>query len=126
MFFSRSMVMGAVLGSLCFSLSACSTIFGDNERDIHINAPKGAKVSVDNVVLPEKAPTTATITNMWSPTIITVQQPGCAAKSVTIRPEFQMIGILNILLWPGFIVDAATGDMMKVPQDKRYISLSGC
>lgn len=124
--FTKLIIMGAVFSSLCVSLTACSTIFGDNERDVHINAPKGAKVSVDNVLLPEKAPTTATITNMWSPTVISVQQPGCAAKNVTITPEFQMIGLLNLMMWPGFILDAATGNMMKVPEDKRYLSLSGC
>ncbi len=37
-------VMGSVLG-----LTACSTMFGDNDRLVHVNsAPKGAHVTVNN------------------------------------------------------------------------------
>lgn len=64
---------------------------------------------------------------MWSPTLIKVSRPECPTKTVAIEPEFQKIGLLNILILPGFIVDAITGDMMKVPEkimQLKYLNIS--
>ena len=112
--------------SSLISLTACSTMFGDNDREVHIQAPAGATVSVGNVVLEEGAPTSTQITDMWTSTQITVSSPGCPKQTVTINPEFQPIGLLNILVFPGFIVDAVTGDMMKIPDDQRNLYLDSC
>ena len=102
-------------------------MFGENDRVVHINSvPKGAKVTVNNVAVASKTPTEAVVTDIWAPTVITVQKPGCAKKTVTIKPEFQKIGLLNILILPGFIVDAITGDMMKIPEDQRHITVQTC
>lgn len=108
-------------------LTGCSTIFGDNQRVVHIDsAPKGAKVTVNSMEMDSKTPTETTVTNMWSPTVIKVQKPGCASKTVSISPEFQTIGILNILFPPAFIVDAATGNMFKIPENQRNINMKLC
>lgn len=109
------------------SLTGCSSMFGDNQRVVKINsAPKGAKVTVNNVAMADKTPTEAVVTDMWAPTVIKVQKPGCPTKTVTIQPEFQKIGLLNILILPGFIVDAITGDMMKIPENQRSIDMKMC
>lgn len=109
------------------SLSGCSSMFGDNNRVVHIDSqPKGAKVTVNNVAVDNKTPTEVVVKDMFAPTVITVQKPGCAKKTVTINPEFQKVGLLNILILPGFIVDAITGDMMKVPEDQRHIDVKTC
>jgi len=109
------------------SLSGCSSMFGDNNRVVHINSqPKGAKVTVNNMAVESKTPTEVVVKDMFSPTVITVQKPGCAKQTVTINPEFQKVGLLNILILPGFIVDAITGDMMKVPENQRHIDLKTC
>ena len=116
-----------IASTLFISLTGCSTIFGDKDRVVHIDsAPKGAKVTVNNMPLEDKTPTETVVTNMWAPTVIKVQKPGCATKTVVINPEFQKIGILNILVLPGFIVDAITGDMMKIPENQRNINLHVC
>lgn len=106
-------------------LTACSTMFGDNDRQIHIQAPKGATVSVNEVALSDKSSTTV-VSDMWKPTVITVKKPGCPDKTVTVQPEFQPIGLLNILVLPGFVVDAVTGDMMMIPEDQRNLTLESC
>lgn len=109
------------------SLSGCSSMFGDNNRVVHIDSqPKGAKVTVNNVAVDNKTPTDVVVKDMFSPTVITVKKPGCASKTVTINPEFQKVGLLNILILPGFIVDAITGDMMKVPENQRHIDVKTC
>jgi len=108
-------------------LTGCSTIFGDNNRVVHIDsAPKGAKVTVNSIELDNKTPTETTVKNMWSPTVIKVQKSGCSSKTVSITPEFQMIGILNVLFLPAFIVDAATGNMFKIPDNQHNINMKLC
>ncbi len=47
-------------------------------------------------------------------------------KTVTINPECQKIGVLNIFVLPGFIVDAIIGDMMKIPEAQRNIDMRLC
>ena len=112
---------------LLLSLTGCSSMFGDNNRVVKIDsAPKGAKVTVNNVAMANKTPTEAVVTDMWAPTVIQIQKPGCPTKTVTIKPEFQKVGLLNILILPGFIVDAITGDMMKIPENQRTISMKTC
>lgn len=114
-------------GTLLLSLTGCSTIFGDNNRVVHIDSvPKGAKVTVNSIELDSKTPTETVVHNMWSPTVIQVKKPGCATKTVNINPEFQMIGILNVLFLPAFIVDAATGNMMKIPENQHNINVTTC
>ena len=116
-----------MISTFMFTLTSCSTIFGDHDRVVHINsAPKGAKVTVNNMPMDDATPTETVVTNMWAPTVIKIQKPGCAPKTVTINPEFQKIGVLNILVLPGFIVDAITGDMMKIPENQRNIYMRLC
>lgn len=117
----------ATTGILAVMLTGCSSMFGDNDRVVHINStPKGAKVTVNNVAIDEKTPTETVVKDMFTPTVIKIQKPGCASKTVTIQPEFQKIGLLNILVLPGFIVDALTGDMMKIPENQRTINTNVC
>lgn len=117
----------ATAGMLTLSLTGCASIFGDNNRVVHIDsAPKDAKVKVNGIELENKTPTDTKITNMWSPTVIEVKKPGCASKTVSVTPEFQMIGILNVLFLPAFVVDAATGNMFKVPENQHNINIKLC
>lgn len=112
---------------LAVSLSGCSSLFGDNDRTVTINAvPKGATVTVNNETVPSSPTTTIKVRDMWSPTVISIQKPGCQAQNITVHPEFQKVGFLNILVLPGFVVDAITGDMMRVPEDERKFDAQAC
>lgn len=125
---TKKMFVPLIMASFfSLSLTGCSSMFGDNQRVVKINsAPKGAKVTVNHVAMADKTPTETIVTDMWAPTVIKVQKPGCPTKTVTIQPEFQKIGLLNILILPGFIVDAITGDMMKIPENQRSIDMKMC
>lgn len=123
----RNTTVACMLSMGILSLTGCSSLLGNNNRVVHIDSqPKGAKVTVNNVNVANNTPTEVVVKDMFAATVITVQKPGCAKKTVTIQPEFQKIGLLNILVLPGFIVDAITGDMMKVPEDQRHIEVKTC
>ncbi len=111
------------LGLLCgamLALSGCATIFGDNSRAIHINtAPSGATIIVDNGQTSISTPGDVVVPTPWSPTTIRVEKTGYQTQTFVVDPIFQPVGLWNILFWPGFIVDACTGDMMRVPVESR-------
>ena len=108
-------------------MSGCSSMFGDNDRIVNVSSvPKGATVTVNSMEVADPTPTKVVVTNMWSPTIISVEKPGCKPKQMVVKPEFQKIGLLNLFIFPGFIVDAITGDMMKVPESQRNFNAKLC
>ncbi len=124
--FKKIAALGLLTGAV-ISSTGCSTMFGDNERVVAINSvPNGAKVVVNNVALNDATPTKIVVSDMFSPTLISVQTKGCKVQQFTIDPEFQNVGFWNILLWPGFVVDAATGDMMKIPENQRVFNVNLC
>lgn len=41
-----------------------------------------------------------------------------------ISQSFQFLGILNILFWPGFIMDALTSDMMKISPELHNLDIN--
>ena len=104
------------------TLSGCATMFGDNDKSVHINSyPQGAQLYVNNNPI-GTTPTTITVPNTWSPTLVTIKKPGYQTRVAQINTEFQPVGILNIFFWPGFIIDAIADNMMKISPDSRVIN----
>ena len=102
-------------------LGGCASIAGDNSKVVQVNSkPAGAKVYANNV--PVGTTPTQISVNTWSPTLVTLKKPGYEDTSTQVNTSFQTIGILNILFWPGFVIDAATGNMMKVSPESRAIN----
>ena len=123
----KKLTVWGLLAGIALSSMGCSTMFGDNERVVTINsAPKGAKVVMNNMALNDTTPTKVVISNMFSPTLISVEKNGCKAQQIIIDPVFQKVGLWNILIWPGFIVDAVTGDMMKIPENQHTFNVHLC
>ena len=123
---NKRLLPGLVIGAL-LSLTGCSTIFGENDRIVNINsAPKGAKVVMNNMVVNDTTPTKVVITNMFAPTLISVERHGCKPQQIIIEPEFQKVGWWNVLVLPGFVVDAVTGDMMKIPEAQHTFNVHLC
>lgn len=108
---------------ILISLAGCATIFGDNDRTVKINSdPQGAKVYLNNNYI-GTTPTMVVMQNIWHPSELKIEQPGQQPFITAINSKFQPVGLWNILFWPGFIVDAISGDMMKIaPNDKSVLA----
>lgn len=110
--------------ALMLALSGCATLFGDNERTVAVNSnPAGAKIFLNNQYV-GATPAVITINQLWSPNTLQIEKPGYTPAVQMIDGKFQPVGVLNILFWPGFIVDAISGDMMKVPPENRNINVN--
>lgn len=115
--------MFAVL-SICLGLTSCATLFGNKNRTVNVNSvPPGAKVFLNNTGY-GKTPASVVIGNPLQSHVISVKKAGYEPVSRNVETQFQMIGLLNILFWPGFIIDAITGDMMKITTTDMNIKMT--
>lgn len=97
---------------LSISLSGCATIFGDSKDLINVRSNDPAATILINGNEMGKGSAQYTVMRGKEATI-TATKKGCSDRSV--QTEKSMVGAtwLNILFWPGFIVDVATGSMQK-------------
>jgi hypothetical protein len=94
------------------ALSACATMFGDSSDQLTIRSnDPAAKLIVNG----NQVGTGSAVYSLrrGKEANITASKPGCS--DTTISTDKSMVGAawLNILFWPGFIVDAATGRMFE-------------
>jgi hypothetical protein len=97
------------------SLQSCATIAGDNTRTVCVNSqPQGAGIYVDgqrrgttpaNIVLPSY---------IYGGKFLALKKEGYHEQATVINTKFQPCGLWNLLFWPGFLIDAATGDTVKI------------
>lgn len=106
-------------------MSGCSTIFGDHASSVNVTSqPSGAQVFLDN----QPVGRTPMQVEVGRPPVfgtspqITVRRKGYDALSRRVSSSFQPVGILNIFFWPGFIIDAATSNTMKIANESRNIN----
>jgi hypothetical protein len=95
------------------ALSGCATIFTDSSDRIEFKSkPEGARVEINGVSV-GRTPITATIKrNMTVPTV-QLKLDGYETQQILMQNSFNAVSLLNVFFWPGFIVDAATGTIMK-------------
>ncbi|HMT03108.1 MAG TPA: PEGA domain-containing protein [Burkholderiales bacterium] len=116
---NKSIAMLAIV----FNLMGCASMFGDNTRKITVKSnPSGAGVYVDGVRY-GTTPTIITLNNyIYGGKVITLRKDGYKDQAEVVNTKFQPVGLWNILNWPvGFIVDAVTGDIIKVDPENLNI-----
>lgn len=105
----------AISGLLVITLAGCASIAGNNSRAVAVNStPAGAAIYVDNQ---QYGVTPATITlpsYIYGGKSITVKKSGYHAQSRMVNTQFQPVALLDILAWPTFLIDAATGNLVKM------------
>lgn len=107
------------------SLVGCASMFGDNTRKITVKSnPAGAGVYVDGV-RHGTTPTTVTLNNyVYGGKVISIRKDGYLDEAATINTKFQPVGLFNLFFWPGFLVDAATGNVVKVDPETSNVEVS--
>lgn len=93
-------------------LTGCATMFGDSQDKISINsATPETKLYVNgdyigNGTVQYSVPRGKTVS-------ISAKKEGCVQKFMQSDRSVNGLTWLNLLFWPGFIVDAATGAIQK-------------
>ena len=111
----------ALLG--CFLISGCASMFGDNTRDVKVDSnPKGADIFIDGT---RRGTTPAVVTlpsYIYGGKEIVLKKKDYSDQTITVNSKFQPVTIWNLFNGFGFIVDAATGDVLKI--DPRDLNVS--
>jgi hypothetical protein len=110
----KNIVRFSVMPLALLSLTGCATILGENSRTVCVNSnPQGAGIYMEGE---RRGTTPANITMpnyIYGGKSITLKKDGYHEQKVQLCTKFQPCGLLNILFWPGFIIDAALGNSVK-------------
>lgn len=111
--------------SLILSTAGCASVAGDNTRTVKVTSkPSGAAVYVDNQNY-GVTPTTITLPNdIYGGKVVSVKKPGYQEQVKTVNTKFQNVALLDVFFWPSFIVDGATGNIVKIDPASRQLDYS--
>lgn len=98
-----------------FLWSGCGTIFsGTTDQISFSSSPSGTNVIINGAKV-GKTPVTVPVKRNLSAPQVRIEKEGYDSNHVVLQNEFNMASLWNIFVWPGFIVDAASGALMKYP-----------
>lgn len=105
----------ALICATIVTLTGCASIAGNNSRAVRVSsAPAGAAIYVDNQQY-GVTPATITLPNyIYGGKSVTLKKRGYPDQTRMVNTAFQPIALLDIFAWPTFIIDAATGDLVKI------------
>ncbi|GAK38210.1 hypothetical protein [Bacteroides graminisolvens] len=97
-------------------LSSCCTLFTPSKQAITFNGENGIKIYDDGVKIAEikdNNTTSVRIKKELSSKYLIAKKEGYRPTPLKLDTKFDAVAVINILFWPGFVVDAATGQMCK-------------
>ncbi len=97
-------------------LSSCCTLFTPSKQTITFNGENGIKIYDDGMKIAEikdNNTTSVRIKKELSSKYLIAKKEGYRPTPLKLDTKFNSVAVINILFWPGFVVDAATGQMCK-------------
>lgn len=109
--------------TIALSLSGCASIAGDNTRTVKVDSvPKGAAIYVDNQQYGVTPALITLPTYIYGGKSVTLKKAGYQDQTMMVNSKFQPIALLDILLWPTLLIDAATGNIVKIDPANLYLN----
>jgi hypothetical protein len=113
----------ALFGIFCATISGCASIAGDNTRSVNVRStPSGAAIYVDNQQYGITPAVITLPTYIYGGKSVTLKKHGYQDQTFMVNSKFQPIALLDILFWPTFVIDAATGNIVKIDPANLHIS----
>lgn len=95
-------------------LGACGTIFSGTSQDFSFDSKyKDVKIYVDGKKECLELPCEFTVDRSFDDVTFKAKREGYKTQKIISKSSFNMVSLANFLLWPGFIIDVATGAMWK-------------
>lgn len=104
-----------IMASSLLMFTGCASVVGSNTRAIKVDSnPQGAAIFVDHQQY-GVTPAVVTLPNyVYGGKSICLKKEGYHEQTMMINTQFQPCALWNILFWPGFLIDGATGNLVKV------------
>lgn len=116
-----------ILCLMALGLSGCATILSGTSQTIHVKSidsvSKETLTDVRCSVTDGSGGGSTIMTNPGSTkvsrargsVVVNCSKPGYRQLNTSVGDNFNAVTLVNILFWPGFIVDAASGSYRKYP-----------
>jgi hypothetical protein len=112
----------ALLCVLLLSVASCSSIINGSKQQITVNSePPDAEIML-NGSFAGRTPAQFEV-KRGKNHMIEIKKEGFQTARVMTDKSFEALVILNIFVWPGFIVDLATGSAWGVDPEIIHVSL---
>lgn len=99
-----------MLAAFSFASSGCATIFSGTRQNISVQSePPGAYVQIGDL----SSTTPCILAVRKGRRLDVVVTHNSETKTVPLSRRFDAVSLLNIFVWPGFIVDAISGSIVK-------------
>lgn len=110
------------LSLICVASASCGTIFNGTRETIFVDSnPQGATVTADGVRL---GVTPCSVQLERDQTyVLLIQANGYDNQTVLLSRKLSAWILLDILFWPGFIVDFITGGAYRFTNDRMMVTL---
>lgn len=115
-FILRAAVVAAGAG-VCLFATSCATLFTPSEQSISFRGPNGTRIYENDTKIAEikNREVSVMMKKSTSSKILTAKKEGYKPYIIHMTPQFEMITVLDVFFWPGFIVDAVTQKMCRWP-----------
>lgn len=111
----KNVIKSILICAVFLTLTGCASIAGNNTRMVNIaSEPAGAAIYVDNQRYGVTPAVITLPTYIYGGKSILLKKDGYHDHSMMVNTSFQPIALLDIFLWPTFIIDAATGNIVKI------------
>lgn len=119
----KIVTIGVLMFIVSVALSSCATILkGPRQTVLVTSEPSGAKVEVNGVSY-GTTPTEVSLKKGFDGQTILLSKEGYEKKYVRPEINFEAVSIVNVFFWPGFVVDALSGAMMRYPNKGINVNL---
>lgn len=112
-----------ILLLVCLSTS-CATVFTGTTDEVYFTSePSGALIVLDNHVLGRTPLITRVPRRLSGGRYLSYELEGYETATQLMKNRVNGITFINLLWWPGFIVDAVSGAMTKIGYNTYYMEL---
>ena len=94
---------------LAFAFQSCATIFTGTTQMVRITShPDSARVEINGISY-GNTPLNVNLKRSVHKPMVTISKKGYEIKTIQLQTSFNLVSLVNILVWPGFLIDLATG-----------------
>ena len=103
--------------------SSCATIFTGTSQDVYFTSePSGALVMLDGQPL-GRTPLITKVPRRLRSRLISYELEGYEPVVQEMGNRVNGVTFINLLWWPGFVIDAVSGAIVRIEYDRYYMEL---
>jgi len=104
---------------ITLSCAGCGTILHGTRQDILVTSDPAGAVVTDGRTS-QKTPAVFRL-DRGKEHVLLVRKEGCEDQNIYVSRDISGLTFINVLFWPGFIVDAVSGGMWRLSPENPFV-----